>query len=261
MVGGGALTCPFCGAPVQVTVQRLVGSSGAPRSRAEGHKGRARQANITFETLAEAALKDKLPTALPGLHPAPGVPAVPPIPAVPGFKAAPPPEPPPPPAAEGPPRLGWLFVAPRRFFRSLERGRPSVAPQLGWVILAAAGAVQGAAFAWVWPGALAPAEQAGRAGAAALAFAGFLYVIYRLGLTLANAPDDVARRLPRVLGYGFIPAALGLVPLLGLPFAVGAASRAHAAGLEHHVGVRRSDAGLLVGLSWLCFGLMLWMVR
>ncbi|MCA9554355.1 MAG: hypothetical protein KC933_30245, partial [Myxococcales bacterium] len=73
--------------------------------------------------------------------------------------------------------------------------------------------------------------------------------------------NDVARRLPRVLGYGFIPAALGLVPLIGLPFAVGAASRAHAAGLEHHVGVRRSDAGLLVGLSWLCFGLMLWMVR
>ena len=34
-----------------------------------------------------------------------------------------------------------------------------------------------------------------------------------------------------------------------------------AAGLEHHVGVRKSDAGLLVGLSWLCFALMLWMVR
>lgn len=261
MVGGGELSCPFCGAAVRVSIQRLVGSqAGSGRSRAEGLGGRARHANITFETLAEAALKDKLPASPPRTA-IPNAPrAAPERPIIPGFAAAPPPEPPPPPLG-GAPRLTWLWSAPERFFRHLELGRPRLPAVAGGLVMACVGAVQGAAFARVWPGALAPAEAAGRAGAAGLLFAGFLLLLYRLGLTRAGAPDDVARRVPRVVGYGLLPAAVGLVPLVGLPVGLALAARAHVAGLARHIGVPRRDAWVLVGLTWACFGLMVWMAR
>jgi len=56
-----------------------------------------------------------------------------------------------------------------------------------------------------------------------------------------------------VIGYGFVPMALALVPYGGLPAALGTSMAAHSRGLEHYLGLSSAAAQATVLGTWVTY--------
>lgn len=237
VVGSCVTACPFCAAQVQVSVQRLVGApQTAVESRVEEH-ARTGSSDAIEPTLAPPAARDKIS----GAASASGATSAGPLP---------------PPPRLGPPRVRWLFLQPAEFFARLERGRPRLRPGAGVALLVAGGGVQGASFAGFLPGAPSPEVGAAIGAGLALAAALFLFAAYRAALRAGGAGPELVPRVWPILGYGFVPMALALIPYGGLPAALGTSAAAHARGLEHHLGLSAGVSQGIVLVCWLAFGLI-----
>lgn len=233
MVGNCQTDCPFCQTRVQVRVQRLALAPGVAAEPIEAPwppAMKARLASHTTPTLTPWAHGDKNSDL--------------------GSEAGPPP-----PAAPDllPARITQLFLEPGRFFAALERGRPRLKPVVGWPITVGAGAIQGLSWWGVLPGARSPWAGAAIGVVLVLAFMLYLGGAYRLALRVSGVPADRRRRLGMILGYAFVPMALGWIPLGGLPVALGTTAAAQARGLEHYLGLAPARAqGVVLG-AWALF--------